>query len=957
MKRMRTLSALLLALLLLLSFASAEETAAETKVADGFTVSVQDDGCFIEDAEESAIVNGILLIPQKIDGLTVYGFKPAVIKDSVRLVIRPMTADMTCDEDNAPEKTLRYYTMVYGGFRDLSADMLDRLPDMTKEEYALLDYYQTAVSRNGSVSYSTDNDTFLMPDDIPESLFGQKAYNLVDPSRIAKSDGAWIYTMDGENAVLRNYTGAGDRRFVIPEKVGGVYVRSYNLSVIPKEAEYVYCPMNCWSFSTEEAENGKQYIRVEYGSYENAARNNSWMLNEMPSFTEDKMAVSNISEVKISENQVTDNSFNGLLQADTLLSEIDGKPLLLDHVSWCIVYTDGDWDYCLEGGDNREAVIVGYRGTAGDSFVFPDTINGFRVRSISLSTVPAAAKYIYAPGNIYFTSDKRYGGAGTDLQFTEIQYVSYEYATENNTWLLDHNAGFTEGTYTISNISVYKYTAATGDSNSQSDNLFIPAEEILPEINGLPLTTGKVSEKLSFTSGEYTYSLRDGGDLAFISGPVSEDGTQMMIPETIDGKDVRSFYMNRIPETVTEIFTPYNCWGQSSGKLTREIRTYSYQSYDMIHRDDNISDSEMVVAPGEYILNSASLYTAGGSDTLVQDYYLYPTSFNGQKVHMFAWGGSYIKTYTSGLFTYFKLTENEACICAYSDNEARKVEVPAVLDGLTVAGIDSLGSGRIFNTANATEFVLPDTMRILGDDAIYVSNKACKQIRLPAGLKVLGNNAISNWYLQSIDLPYGLESIGTRAIYAYRLTKLVIPDSVTRIDSAAFRSLYRLQSLTLPAGLTEIPSFMCAECERLGAIVIPANVSVIRENAFSKCSRLSKVTLNPSLKKIEQSAFADCKALKKLDLPEGLEEIGYQAFYGCKALSQITIPASVTRIDKVAFGACTGLAKVTFTDSTLEIAEDAFQDCSKKLTFYAPEGSYAYNYAVSHGINVKVPKK
>lgn len=957
MKRMRTLSAILLALLLLLSFASAEETAADTKVMDGFTVSVQYDGCIIEDVDESAIADGILLIPREIDGTAVFGFRPAVIKDGVRLVIRPMSADMICDEDNAPEKTLRYYTLVYGGFRDLSADMLDRLPDMTKEEYALIDYYQTAVSRNGSVSYNVDDSTFLMPEDIPESLFGKKAYNMIDSSRLANTDGDWTYTLEGDYAVLRGYAGTADRQFIIPEKVGGVYVQSYKLSVIPKEAEYVYCPTDCWPYTAEEEDNGKQYIRIEYCSYEKASRNNTWMLEDTPAFTEDVMAVSNISEIRIIDQNINDNSYNGLLSAEALVSEINGKPLILDRVSWCVLYADGDWDYCLEGSGNREAVIVNYRGTVEDSFVFPEALNGFRVRRINIFAVPTAAKYIYVPNDVYFTTDKRYGEDNTDRNFTEIQYASYENAKENNTWLLDSNTSFTEGTYTISNIYTYKFTAATKDHNSLSDDTFIPADEILPEINGLPLTTGKVSEKLSITSGEYTYSFQSDGDLTFISGPASEDGTQLMIPETIDGKEVRNYYMNQIPETVTEVFVPNRCGCWSSSKLTHEVRQYSYRSYDMIHSEDNVSDSEMAVEPGEYMLTSARVYTGTSSETLVQDYYLYPTSFNGQRVHMFAWGSNYIKTYTSGQFTYFRLTENEACISAYSDNEARKVEVPATLDGLTVVGIDSLGGGRVFNTSNATEFILPDTIRIIGDSAIYVSNKACKQIKLPAGLKVLGRNAISNWYMQTIELPDGLESIGTQAIYAYKLTKLVVPDSVKRIDSAAFRYLYRLQNLTLPAGLTEIPSFMCSECDRLGAIVIPEKVTVIRESAFNACSRLSKVTLNAGLKKIEQSAFVDCKALKKIDLPEGLEEIGYQAFYGCKALSQITIPASVTRIDKVAFGACTGLAKVNFTDSVLEIAEDAFKDCSKKLTFFAPEGSYAYDYAVKHGINVKVPKK
>ena len=140
-------------------------------------------------------------------------------------------------------------------------------------------------------------------------------------------------------------------------------------------------------------------------------------------------------------------------------------------------------------------------------------------------------------------------------------------------------------------------------------------------------------------------------------------------------------------------------------------------------------------------------------------------------------------------------------------------------------------------------------------------------------------------------------------------------------------------------------------------LFVPDSVTSIEYKAFNNCGKLNKITfLGSNVKTIGDSAFVDCKALGKIDLPEGVEEIGYQSFYGCKKLSAIVLPSTVKKIGKVAFGSCKALAKVTLGANVEEISDDAFDGCAKKITFIAPEGSYAWNWATAKGFAVKVPK-
>lgn len=135
------------------------------------------------------------------------------------------------------------------------------------------------------------------------------------------------------------------------------------------------------------------------------------------------------------------------------------------------------------------------------------------------------------------------------------------------------------------------------------------------------------------------------------------------------------------------------------------------------------------------------------------------------------------------------------------------------------------------------------------------------------------------------------------------LTEVELPDSLIRIDGAAFYGCTGLEKITMPDSIQEVGG-----------------------SAFRECSSLKSVVLSSSLKRLNSSTFSKCSSLKSIWIREGMEEIGYSAFFECTSLETAVIPSSVE-----------------------DIKFDAFYYCNN-ITIYAEEGSSGFYYAKNNEI-------
>lgn len=137
---------------------------------------------------------------------------------------------------------------------------------------------------------------------------------------------------------------------------------------------------------------------------------------------------------------------------------------------------------------------------------------------------------------------------------------------------------------------------------------------------------------------------------------------------------------------------------------------------------------------------------------------------------------------------------------------------------------------------------------------------------------------------------------------------LVIPSTVTKIGSHAFRNLANLETVVINSKSEEGISFSNAEfygCSKLVSVDM-SNSDVVRigDHCF-RVTGLQTVKFSPRLKSIGEQAFLDCKGLTSLDFSgTQLETLGYKSFMGCGNLETVKLSLTLKTISSNTFQSC-----------------------------------------------------
>ena len=427
--------------------------------------------------------------------------------------------------------------------------------------------------------------------------------------------------------------------------------------------------------------------------------------------------------------------------------------------------------------------------------------------------------------------------------------------------------------------------------------------------------TSVVSADETFKSGDYEYSLLNGGTVN-ITKYIGSD-SDVTIPAVIDGKKVTSIGNNafygcsslssiNIPDSVTSIGyrTFYGCSSLTSINIPDSVTSIDWDAFSNCTSLTSVNIPNSVTSIGYSAFDGCSSLTSISIPDGV-------TSIGN-----WTFGGC------SNL-TSINIPDSVTSIGVAAFRDCTSLTSITIPDSVT-----SIGYSAFEGCSSLTSINIPDSVTSIGGGA-FNGCRNLTSISIPDGVTSIGNSAFEGCTsLTSISIPDGVTSIGESAFRdCSSLTSINIPDGVTSIGYSAFEGCSSLTSINIPDGVTSIGNDAFFDCSSLTSINIPNSVTNIGWYAFYRCSSLSSINIPNGVTSIGDGAFSYCESLSSINIPDGVTSIGYDAFSYCESLTGINIPDGVTKIGDRAFYDCSSLTSINIPNSVTSIGNEAFSYC------------------------------
>ena len=149
-----------------------------------------------------------------------------------------------------------------------------------------------------------------------------------------------------------------------------------------------------------------------------------------------------------------------------------------------------------------------------------------------------------------------------------------------------------------------------------------------------------------------------------------------------------------------------------------------------------------------------------------------------------------------------------------------------------------------------------------------------------------------------------------------------VTENLTVIFASEDGQFVTVDGVTYNADMTEV---VYCDKDKAGEYIMPESVTKIASGAFRNCTKLTDVTVSNKVTAITYEDFANCTSLANVSMPETVKSIDAGAFRKCKNLTSIDIPAQTTEIDYMAF-TYSGIKDAGTLDSVKTIGGRAFSN-------------------------------
>ena len=305
---------------------------------------------------------------------------------------------------------------------------------------------------------------------------------------------------------------------------------------------------------------------------------------------------------------------------------------------------------------------------------------------------------------------------------------------------------------------------------------------------------------------------------------------------------------------------------------------------------------------------------------------------------------------TEGYYTYV-VTDGEAAITDVDTAISGAVTVPAELGGYPVTRI---GDYAFEDCGNITELVILGNVKSIG---AWAFNRCIniENLTLSEGIAEIKGEAFFECHkIAHVIIPSSVTNIGVNP-FGRCSALLTIEAPQNKQYSVKNGMLFNRDETCLiccPAGLapTEIPEnveeiglYAFAGC-KMREITIPDTVQRIEDAAFSYCSNLECVKSAAGIRAdcggIEGHTFWNCTRLQEISLHQDTEYIPNGYFKGCTSLETVTIPEHVQFFGSEPFDGCTSLKTIYFLGDAPSMDDTSIPNRST-LTIYYPNDTYA----------------